>query len=109
MIILFYLMWIEVYTKNILIDSIVPAPTDIEYKLVRMEQNYEGNTIYIFKYCILNDIHYIYTDLEKNMFLQSTFAKRHEVNPKLLNREKIQLVKEITGEQNTHNKNQQQT
>jgi hypothetical protein len=47
--------------------------------------------------------------LEKNMFLQSTFAKRHEVNPKLLNREKIQLVKEITGEQNTHNKNQQQT
>ena len=68
-------MWIEVYTKNILIDSMVPPSTDVEYHLVRMEQNCEGNTIYIFKYCIFNDIQYIYTDLEKNMFLQPIISE----------------------------------
>ena len=68
-------MWIEVYTKNILIDSTVAPLTDVEYYLVRMEQNYEGNTIYIFKYCIFNEIHYIYTELEKNMFLQPIISE----------------------------------
>jgi SNF2 family DNA or RNA helicase len=68
-------MWIEVYTKNILIDGIEHHPINTQYELVRIEQDYNGTTIYIFKYFLIDDYNYIYTDLEKNMFLQPIISE----------------------------------
>ena len=66
-------MWIQVYTKNC---SIVDYNYDetllgdsIKYKLARIEQDYEGTTVYVFNYTTPIKSGYFYTTLEKNFYL----------------------------------------
>ena len=65
-------MWIQVYTKLCLIneykDTTVLQDTNT-YKLVRMEQKYDGTTVYVFNYIKATKSGYIYTTLDKNLFL----------------------------------------
>ena len=65
-------MWIQVYTKLCLVNEY--RDTSIlenvnSYKLVRMEQDYDGTTVYIFNYIKATKSGYFYTTLDKNLFL----------------------------------------
>jgi SNF2 family DNA or RNA helicase len=74
-------MWINVYTTECSTgDSEYKTQNNSIYKLVRIEQNYNGNSIYIFKYNNIsngtsndpsNETFYFYTELDSNNYLKS--------------------------------------
>lgn len=59
-------MWVNIYTTECSVDSDCNVPNTI-YRLVRIEQNYYGNIVYVFK----QDSFYFYTELDNNSYLKS--------------------------------------